>query len=258
MANILFDCYSGVSGDMIVGALLDLGADSNILLKAIESLKLSDFTIKISKINKKGTLATDFDVILKENNYDHDINFLYGNKTIQTSKFEKRNLQKVNEIIENSLLTKKAREIAKQIFEVVAKAEAKAHNIEIEKVVFHESGAMDSIIDIVSIAVCYDNLKVDNVFITNLREGKGKIQTRVGFLPIPTPAVKNVLEMYHTKVDSCEENVELITPTGIAAIAVLSNFQKIKDKKFNIIKTGYGAGKRDYDLPCTLKAMIIE
>lgn len=92
MADLLFDCYSGVSGDMIVGSLLDLGADANILTNAINSLNLTDFTIKISKINKKGTLATDFDVVLKENNFDHDMSYLYGNKKISTTKVEERNL----------------------------------------------------------------------------------------------------------------------------------------------------------------------
>lgn len=259
MADLLFDCYSGVSGDMIVGSLLDLGADANILTNAINSLNLTDFTIKISKINKKGTLATDFDVVLKENNFDHDMSYLYGNKKISTTKFEERNLQKIDEIIEKSLLTVNAKDIAKQIFEMVAKAEAKAHGVKIEDVVFHESGAMDSIIDIVSIAVCIDNLNIDNIFITNLRKGKGKIQTRVGLLPIPTPAVKNVLDMYDVKIATCDESVELITPTGIAAIAVLTKFKNIeKDRKYSILKTGYGAGKRDYNLPCTLKAMIIQ
>ena len=227
MADLLFDCYSGVSGDMIVGSLLDLGADANILTNAINSLNLTDFTIKISKINKKGTLATDFDVVLKENNFDHYMSYLYGNKKISTTKFEERNLQKIDEIIEKSLLTVNAKDIAKQIFEMVAKAEAKAHGVKIEDVVFHESGAMDSIIDIVSIAVCIDNLNIDNIFITNLRKGKGKIQTRVGLLPIPTPAVKNVLDMYDVKIATCDESVELITPTGIAAIAVLTKFKNI-------------------------------
>ena len=256
MDDLIFDCSFGVSGDMIVGALLDLGASESVLSSALKSLNIDDYEVKISKIEKKGTPATDFDVILKEKNYDNDMSYLYGEKAVNTKIKLKRNLPKICEIIENSKLTHRAKKIAIDIFTIVALAEAKAHKIDVNEVIFHETGAMDSIIDIVSIAVCIDNLNVNKIFVSNLREGKGFIRTRVGTLPIPTPAVENVLNQYGAKIDIIDCGYELITPTGISAIAVLTNF---KAKKTNLAykKIGYGAGKRNYDLPCTLKAILI-
>ena len=256
MADLIFDCCFGVSGDMIVGALLDLGASESVLINTLKSLNIDDYEIKISKINKNGTTATDFDVTLKEKNYDNDMSYLYGDKAIDMKIKLKRNLPKICEIIENSILSDRAKKIAIDIFSLVAIAEAKAHKIDTNEVIFHETGAMDSIIDIVSIAVCIDNLNLNSIFVNNLREGKGFIRTRVGTLPIPTPAVENVLNQYGVKIDIIDCSYELITPTGISAIAVLTNF---KAPKANLAykKIGYGAGKRDYNLPCTLKAILI-
>ena len=257
MADLLFDCNYGVSGDMIVGAMLDAGANKEVLKKAIDSLNLTDFDIKISETVKHNIPATDFDVILKEKNYDADLEYLYGNKKIDVSMQSERTLPEIVKIIKNADMTDRAKSIAEEIFNVVAQAEGKAHNVPTDKVTFHESGAMDSIIDIVSIAVCFDNLNISDAYAENLREGKGQIRTRVGLLPIPTPAVKNVLSMFEVSIDTCDLNVELITPTGISALAVLTKFKKLNyDKK--VLKTGYGAGKRNYDLPCVLKIEIIE
>ncbi len=257
MADLLFDCTNGVSGDMIVGALLDVGADKETLKKAIDSLNLTDFDIKISKTLKRNIPATDFDVELKVKNFDADLEYLYGNKKVEILNKSERNLPEIVKIIDHADMTDHAKSIAKAIFKMVAQAEGKAHNLPVDKVIFHESGAMDSIIDIVSIAVCFDNLNVSNVFVENLREGKGQIRTRVGLLPIPTPAVENVLSMFNAKIETCDLNVELITPTGISALAVLSNFKSLGYIK-KVLRTGYGAGKRNYDTPCVLKVEIIE
>lgn len=169
---------------------------------------------------------------------------------------EKRTLKDVKQILKNSNLTESAKQVATKIFEVLAQSEAKAHGVKPEEVVFHESGAMDSIIDITSIAFCLDDLHVENVYVENLCEGHGQVQTRVGFLPIPTPAVKNILDKFAVKIASKDFEGELITPTGIAALAVIGKFEKVP--KCTVLKTGYGAGKRNYNLPCVLKVSEIE
>ncbi len=247
--NICFDCSSGVSGDMIVGALLDLGADKNALIEAIESLKLTNYKIKIEKINKKGTPSTNFDVELK-NNADHDMNVLFGSGKFAAIK-EKRTLKDVKILLNNSTLPNPVKQNAIKIFELIARAEGKAHSIPASEVIFHENGAMDSIIDIVSICFCLHNLGVEKVFVKNLCEGSGKIKTRVGWLPIPTPAVKNIVDEYNIILEQANVDVELITPTGLAALAIVSKFEQPTNEQ--VINIGFGAGKRDYNLPCTLK-----
>ncbi len=254
--DILFDCSSGVSGDMIVGALLDLGANANELKTAIKSLNLKKYAIFIKKIKKNGVFCTDFDVFLENNNFDHDLDYLSGKKKVDLKLEEKRTLKDVKQILQNSKLTEKAKQIAMKIFEIVAESEGKAHGVKKEEVIFHESGAMDSIIDITSISFCLDNLKVKNVYVENLCEGHGKVQTRVGFLPIPTPAVKNIMDKFSIPISHIDFEGELITPTGIAALAAISKFEKVQTHKS--LKTGFGAGKRNYNLPCVLKVSQIE
>ncbi len=251
-----FDCESGVSGDMLVGALIDLGADENYLKNKLKSLKIGDFDVKINKLCKKGRPATDFDVVLKEYNPDHDMNYLYGenNKSIEIK--NKRNITEVKRILENSTLNKHEKEISMGIFEIIADAEAKAHGININDVIFHENGAMDSIIDIVSFALCIENLNVQKVFVKNLTEGQGNIRTRVGLLPVPTPAVENITRKFNIKYEKINFNGELITPTGIGALAFIGDFSY--PKQYKILKTGYGAGKRDYETSCTLRVDEIQ
>ncbi len=248
--NICFDCSSGVSGDMIVGALLDLGADKDDLLDALKSLNLNNYQIKITKLDKKGVACTDFDVVLKENNFDHDMRFLYGDKKANIDITEKRTLKDVKNLLKKSKLTSKAQKIAESIFEIVAESEAKAHGVKREEVVFHENGAMDSIIDITSIAFCLDNLHIEKVFVKNLCEGHRKIRTRIGFLEIPTPAVKNILQKFGIKLKKIDFEGELITPTGLAALASVAKFEDVQSQ---LVKTGFGAGKRNYELSCVLR-----
>lgn len=249
--DILFDCSSGVSGDMIVGALLDLGANENKLKNAITSLNLKNCAIFIEKTEKSGTICTNFDVRLKDNNFDHDLDYLFGKKKVDVKMTEKRTLKNVKQILQNSTLSENAQKIAMNIFEIIAESEGKAHGVKPDEVVFHESGAMDSIVDISAIAFCLEDLKVENVYVENLCEGHGRVQTRVGFLPIPTPAVKNIVEKFSINIKPIDFEGELITPTGIGALAAVAKFGQTPHCQ--TIKTGFGAGKRNYSLPCVLK-----
>ena len=247
---VCFDCKDGVSGDMLVGALVDLGADVNYIKEKLKSLKLDNFDITFSKINKKGLPATDFNVILEDSNHDHDMKYLYGNGKNKIEITTKRNLQEVDKILRKSNLSESEIQISLEIFDIIAEAEAKAHHIDKNDVIFHENGAMDSIIDIVSFALCIKNLGIEKVYVKNLSEGYGKINTRVGILPIPTPAVKNILEKFNLTYEKAEIEGELITPTGIACLAYLGDFSV---PKYEVIKVGYGAGKRDYKTSCCVR-----
>lgn len=258
MKALRFDCINGVSGDMLVGSLLDLGVDANELNNVLKELSIGNYSLNIKRINKKGTMAIDFDVILKDDNYDHDMSFLYSNES-KTYKIEsKRNIDDVIDIVnKNKYLSEKTKNLAIRIFDIVATAEAKAHGIKKDEIVFHETGAMDSIIDIVSFAFCIDRLNIDKVYAYNLREGRGMINTRIGKLPIPTPAIKNMIERFNLTIAEDDLPYELITPTGLASLCatVEFGFELVEVK---VIKTGYGAGKRKYNLPCVLKAELID
>ncbi len=251
MKDLYLECYSGISGDMTVAALLDLGADLNKLNTTLKELKIDDeFEIKVSKVLKSGIEANDFDVILKhkhEHNHDHDHHHHHH---------EHRNLDDVYKIIDR-LSDEKVKKLAKDIFKVVAVAEAKAHGKSIEEVHFHEVGAVDSIIDIVSVAFSIVNLGVENVYVSTLYEGRGFVHCAHGDMPVPVPAVLNIVSDYGLDIKITDREGELITPTGAAIVATLKNKEELPEK-YKIKKVGLGAGKRYPDRPSMVRAMLIE
>ena len=248
MKDLYLECYSGISGDMTVAALLDLGVDLNKLKTTLKELKIDDeFEIKVSKVLKSGIEANDFDVILKhkhEHNHDHHHHH------------EHRNLDDVYKIIDR-LSDEKVKKLAKDIFKVVAVAEAKAHGKSIEEVHFHEVGAVDSIIDIVSVAFCIVNLGVENVYVSTLYEGRGFVHCAHGDMPVPVPAVLNIVSDYDLDIKITDREGEIITPTGAAIVATLKNKEELPEK-YKIKKVGLGAGKRYPDRPSMVRAMLIE
>lgn len=274
--TLYLECNSGISGDMTVGALLDLGASSYVLLDVLNSIKASGFKIKIQKMEKKGVSCTDFDVILdkEHDGHDHDMEYLYGHlKGEEHQNHEEqehhhheeeshahhhhRGIKEIFEIIDDAKMTDNARAIAKKIFNVLAIAESKAHEVPVEEVHFHEVGAIDSIVDIVAIAVCIDNLGITEVVVPKLYDGKGTVRTQHGILPVPVPAVKHIVEDADIKLDIIDINGELVTPTGAATVAALRTKESLSEQS-KILKVGYGNGKREYGLPGVLKASIIE
>lgn len=261
MSEILYlECSSGISGDMTVAALLDLGADKEVLLNSIKSLNLSGYEIKITDVCKNGIKACDFDVVLDEHheNHDHDMEYLHGNKSVHTHhSHEHRRLEDIIEIINNSGITENAKNISLKIFDILADSESKAHGIPKEEVSFHEVGAIDSIIDIVAIAVCIDNLRIKEVVVPVLYEGKGFVRCRHGMLPVPVPAVLNILKKHNIKLNITNFDGEFVTPTGAAVVAALCTSSKLPER-FTVKKVGIGAGKRNYEIPSLLRAMLIQ
>lgn len=268
MSNKLYlECYSGISGDMTVAALLDLGANKIVLENALKSLPIDGFDIKISRVKKAGIAMCDFDVILNEvhENHDHDMEYLHGHKNNtnlehdhqENNKHLHRGLSDIINIINKSNITDKAKEISNHIFSIIAKAEAKAHETSINEVHFHEVGAVDSIVDIVAVAVCLDNLNITEVIVPEIYEGRGFIRCQHGLLPVPVPAVTNIVADNNLNLHITSTEGELVTPTGAAIVAAIKTCDELP-KKFSIEKIGIGAGKRTYDRPSILRAMIIK
>ena len=292
--TLYLECYSGISGDMTVAALLDLGVDRSVLDRVLKSLKVSGFETKISRVVKSGIDACDFDVVLdkEHENHDHDMEYLHGHhhEGHENNHFydhnhahedeaehfhshehnhahgagsaqdhhhhEHRGIKEITYIIEHSAMTENAKKIALRIFEILAEAESKAHNVPVDQVHFHEVGAVDSIVDIVSVAVCLDDLDVTEVIVPVLCEGRGTVRCQHGILPIPVPAVANIVSANHLHLKMTEVEGELVTPTGAAIVAAVKTKDKLPET-FEIQKIGIGAGKRQYECPGILRAMII-
>ena len=395
---------SGISGDMFVGALIDLGADLEVLAHTFDSIPAEGFAVDVGRVKKNGIDCVDFDVILDEDNHDHDMAYLYGPAAAESVQSAvccdhhhheegetcgcghhhgeeeggccslhhheegeacgcgchhgeegccghhhhheegeacgcgchhgeeggccglhhheegeacgcdhhhgeegccghhhhheegeacgcghhhgeeggccghhhgeegccghhhhheeghhhgHRHLADVEAIIDGTDMTDNARAIAKRIFRIVAEAESKAHRLPLEEVHFHEVGAVDSIVDIIAAAVCFDNLGITDVIIPHLCEGTGTVRCQHGVLPVPVPAVAHIAEDYGLDLQIMDVRGEFVTPTGAAIAAALRTSDRLP-ARFRVEKTGLGAGKRAYtERPPFLRAMLI-
>lgn len=322
MQTLYLECSAGISGDMLVAALLDLGADQEALRKALDSISAKGFTYKISRVSKAGVACCDFDVILdaEHENHDHDMEFLHGAGAAQEHDHfhhhhdhedehehchhhheheeghehchhhhahedehehchhhhdhegeyehchaphehhhahEHRGLNEVNAIINAVDMSENAKKTALKIFDIIAAAESKAHAVPREQVHFHEVGAIDSIVDIVAIAVCLDSLHIEEVIVPELCEGRGCVRCQHGVLPVPVPATANIMQRYGLNVRLLPVQGEFVTPTGAAAVAAIKTGDELPEQ-FQIKAIGLGAGKRAYERPSILRAMLIE
>lgn len=299
--SILYlECNSGISGDMTVAALLDLGADRQILLDALSSLPLTGYSIEIKDVYKSGIRACDFNVILDHDNHDHDMDYLHGHAHNMTDEHDHthshnlsdehwqihrhdhsmtvgdvhghdtdesqhihhhhhdaRNLNDITKIIQTGQLSSGAKDLALKIFQILAEAEAAVHGKTLEEIHFHEVGAVDSIVDIVAVAVCIDNLSPSGIVISALTDGKGQIRCQHGLIPVPVPAVTAIAMQNELTLNISDVEGELVTPTG-AAIAAAVRTATTLPKDFRIRRIGFGAGKRDYAATGLLRAMLLQ
>ncbi len=237
MKTLYFDCFAGASGNMILGALIALGVDRNELIEHLKMLDVSDFEIEVTTKNKSGISAVHAEV-----------------KTSDEKKH--RHLRNIEKIINDSALSENVKKRAVEIFKNLAKAEAKIHGIELEKVHFHEVGAMDAIIDVVGACIGFEMLGIEKFVCSKIHVGSGFVKMAHGKFPVPPPAVAELLQ--NIPIYSTEIVGELITPTGAAIIAtVCDQFGQIPEIK--IEKTAYGAGTREYqDFPNALRLIIGE
>lgn len=333
MARTLYlDCSSGISGDMVVAALLDAGASEQRLREALDSLGVSGFEVKVSRRTVSALDVCDFDVILdaEHDGHDHDMEWLYGgldesghdhdhehhhhehehehehehhhhghdhhhdhehdhehhhhehghehthehehehhhghhhhhehghdHAHEHHHHHEHRGPVEIKAIIDAGNLTPRARELSHRIFDIVAQAESQAHGVPVDQVHFHEVGAVDSIVDVVAAAFCLDDLHVDDVVVSALAEGHGRVRSQHGVLPIPVPAVAHIVENERLVLTQKDVKGELVTPTG-AAIAAAFRTADALPQSYLIVASGTGAGKRDYNPPSTARALIVE
>ncbi len=274
--TLYLECYSGISGDMTVAALLDLGADRAALDTAINSIKplVSGFEVEVKRVQKAGIDACDFNVILDKTheNHDHDMEYLHGHHGEQDAGHHHDHngdahyhthigLNEITDVLNKAALTDGARALALKIFGILADAEAKAHHKPANEVHFHEVGAVDSIVDIMSAAVCVDSLKkkhqITNVVVSVLYEGQGSVRCQHGILPVPVPATANIIEAYQLPVHFMEVQGEFVTPTGAAIAAAVRTAENLP-QQFRVLAQGIGAGKRSYEKASMLRAMLVE
>ncbi|MCK9276050.1 MAG: nickel pincer cofactor biosynthesis protein LarC [Syntrophales bacterium] len=238
MKILYYDCFAGISGDMNLGALIDLGVDPEYLRRELEKLNLEGYTLEISKAKRKGISGTRVDVLLEE-----------------AKKQMPRSLQSIYEIIEASGFNEKIKRVSREIFSRLANAEASVHGISVQDVHFHEIGAVDSIVDIAGAAICLDTLSVDKVMASSVELGSGFVECSHGTLPVPAPATTEILKGIPVKTGAAP--FEMTTPTGAAIlVSTVDRFTDTLD--FRLCATGYGIGKRDPEIPNILRVMIGE
>lgn len=231
-----FDCFSGISGDMFVGALLDAGLKIEILEKELNKLNLSGYQLEVNKVLKKGISASQFKVKIQEKGVE-------------------RRFKDILNILEESKLDEEIKNEVKKIFFKIAEAESKIHQEDIEKIHFHEIGGLDSIIDISSAVIGIKALEIKEIYSSPLPLGKGFVKCAHGILPLPAPATLELLKNIPTYSGGMES--EMVTPTGAAIISTLTkDFGERPLMK--IEKIGYGAGEREFSIPNLLRVSIGE
>lgn len=264
MGRILYlECNSGISGDMTVGALLDLGADRAVLEHALESLDVEGYHLHFGRKVTCGLDAYDFDVHLEADGHSHgeihDHAHSHNHSHEEAHSHHShihRNLYDVYEIIDRLDSGGRVKDLAKKMFLIVAEAESKAHGLPIDQVHFHEVGAIDSIVDIISVAVCIDNLGIEDVVVSPLSEGQGHVHCQHGVLPVPVPATANIVSAYGLKLHFTGNDGEMVTPTGAAIAAALRTREKLPDS-CQLIRIGMGAGNKEFKQANVLRAMLL-
>lgn len=286
---LYLECYSGISGDMTVGALLDLGASRERLTAELEKLGIGGYHLHFGRTQKCGIDAYDFDVHLEEHEHDHEHHHGEHEHTHEHHHGDHehghehhhgdhehghdhhhgdhehthdhhhshvhRNIHDINHIIDR-LEDEETRRLAKEMFRLVAEAESKAHGLPVDQVHFHEVGAVDSIVDIVSTAVCIRDLGISRVAVSPLSEGRGYVKCQHGIMPVPVPATAGIAAACGLTLRLTDNEGEMVTPTG-AAIAGCLRTEKELPERYTIEKIGVGAGTKDFKNANILRAMIL-
>lgn len=241
MRILYYDCFAGISGDMNLGAMIDLGADRELLLAELKKLPIGPYEIAVERDARRGITGTRVEVVLPQQSGNR-----HGRHTHTSFKHIRR-------VIGDSALSTAVKEISLSIFTKLAEAEAKVHGRAVDDVAFHEVGAVDSIIDIVGAAVCLENLKVDRIYCSPVQVGGGFVKCSHGTLPVPAPATVEILK--GIPIRSGLVPFETTTPTGAAILAVTVDlFTECLD--FVPTGIGYGIGRRDTEIPNVLRAVL--
>lgn len=272
MKILYYDCFSGISGDMNLGATIDLGVDKDYLINELSKLNLEDeYKIEVKRDSRKGIEGTKVDVILNdnhghhehingddhqhshENNHEHIQGHDHHHHCHEHNHHIHRNLKDIEDMINSSSLSENVKKLSLNMFMKVAEAEAKVHGKPLYQVHFHEVGAVDSIVDIVGAAICLDYLKVDKIMASSVELGGGFVKCAHGLIPVPAPATVEILKGIPVKLGIVP--FETTTPTGAAILA--ANVNEFTDiKEFTIEKIGYGVGGRDTEIPNVLRVYL--
>ncbi|MQL52631.1 nickel pincer cofactor biosynthesis protein LarC [Desulfofundulus thermobenzoicus] len=237
MKILYLDCFSGISGDMMLGALIDAGVPPAAVQSQLDLLGLEGYSLKIYQDKTHGFQGTRFLVEMEQYHHSH------------------RTWEDIRRIIEGSGLHPQVKRCALDIFEKLARAEGKVHWVEPRHVHFHEVGAVDSIVDIVGTSIALREAGVEKVYCSPLPTGYGTVQTHHGVLPVPAPATAELLKGF--PIRPVEVEGELVTPTGAAIVAALAGgFGPLPAMK--IAQIGYGLGANDYGIPNFLRVFIGE
>jgi uncharacterized protein (TIGR00299 family) protein len=238
MKIICYDCFSGISGDMNLGAMIDLGVDKDFLISELNKLNLKGWELLVQRDQRHGIHGTRATVRQTRHEHAH------------------RHLADIKKIIYDSTLDDKTKELSLKIFMKIAEAEASVHGISIERVHFHEVGAIDSIVDIVGAAICYNALGADAVHVAPVELGGGFVKCDHGRLPVPAPATAEIVKGLPVKKGGVD--FEATTPTGAAILSALGTHFGT-DIVFKTQRTGYGVGQKEHpDVPNLLRVSVAE
>jgi len=235
MKTLYFDCFSGISGDMILGALIDAGANFDSISEKLKHLGLNGYALKVLKDRTYGITGSRFQVIFDE--HRHPL----------------RNLPVISRLIEESTLSPKIKDKAVAVFLKLAGAEALIHGVSLESVHFHELGAIDTVIDVVGTLLALEELGIEKIYCSPLPISHGYVRCSHGVFPVPAPATAEIIKGFPIRFIDIEG--ELVTPTGAAIATVLSDFSRVMPG-MKLLHTGYGLGQNDYGIPNALRVFI--
>jgi uncharacterized protein (TIGR00299 family) protein len=252
MAKIAyFDCFSGASGDMIIGSLLDAGLDLEILKKELAGLDFHGYRLTAEKVTRSSITATKFNVVLDEEEHEHH----------HESSHQHRGLTEILNIINNGKIPDSVKTKSSEIFRKLGTVEAGIHGVPLEEVHFHELGAVDTIVDIVGTVFALETLNIERIYSSPLAVGSGMVKTAHGVLPVPAPATLQILADAAAPVVNAPPSDnppgELLTPTGAVLITFLA--AGFKQPNLKVEKVGYGAGNKQFSTwPNVLRVWIGE
>ena len=272
---LYFDCSAGISGDMTLGALIDLGADKKVFLTELEKLHLEGYEIAFETTQRNAITATHVNVILTGqeqahdhthihehihdhgHTHEHDHEHTHGHEHSHDHEHGHfhRSFRDIRQMIQNSELSKEVKDLSLRIFTRVARAEAKVHHKDMEEVQFHEVGAVDSIVDIVGSAILITMLKPDRICASVVQDGHGFVHCQHGMLSVPVPAVCEIFAESDAMIRQIDVDTELVTPTGAAIISELADSFGTMPV-MTIDKIGWGAGTKILKIPNLLKVTL--
>ena len=259
---LYFDCSAGISGDMTLGALLDLGADKKVFLAELEKLHLEGYEIAFETTQRNAITATHVNVILTgqeqahDHTHEHDHEHTHDHSHDHGHGHFHRSFRDIRQMIQNSELSKEVKDLSLRIFTRVARAEAKVHHRDMEEVQFHEVGAVDSIVDIVGSAILITMLKPDRICASVVQDGHGFVHCQHGMLSVPVPAVCEIFAESDVLIRQIDVDTELVTPTGAAIISELADSFGTMPV-MTIDKMGWGAGTKILKIQNLLKVTLV-